>query len=203
MMRALIIVDVQNDFTSGGRLEVPAGEAVIPVINKISHHFPLVVATQDWHPQNHKSFASSHAGKNPFDKIILNGLVQVLWPDHCVQGTPGAQFHPGLEMRNVEAIFRKGMDPEIDSYSGFFDNGHKKATGLSGYLKDRGVKFVYVCGLAGDYCVNYTAKDALKQGFTTYVLKDATRSINNADFEKAAQTIRQSGGNVLENFEGF
>jgi nicotinamidase/pyrazinamidase len=195
-MRALIIVDVQNDFTTGGKLAVPDGEDVVPLINRLSANFELVVATQDWHPETHKSFASNHTGKKPFDKTVLAGLEQVLWPDHCVQGSAGAEFHPALDMKKVEGIFRKGMDPEIDSYSGFYDNGHKKSTGLSGYLKERNVETVYVCGLAGDYCVFYTAKDALKEGFKTVLLEDASRAIRLEDFEKAKEEINKLGGQV-------
>src|SRR5690349_304116 len=173
-MRALILVDIQNDFVAGGRLEVPHGEQIVPLVNELARHFELVVATQDWHPKNHKSFASNHPGKNPFDVITLGGLEQVLWPDHCVQGSRGAEFHPLLQMDCVEAIFRKGMDPEIDSYSGFFDNGHRKSTGLAGYLRERNIDSVFVCGLAGDYCVLYTAKDALQSGFKTSLIEDAS-----------------------------
>lgn len=197
-MRALIIVDIQNDFVAGGSLEVPFGEQIVPLVNELSAHFGLVVATQDWHPQEHKSFASNHAQKNPFDRIKLGGLDQVLWPDHCVQGSHGAAFHPDLDLNRVEAIFRKGMDPEIDSYSGFHDNGHKKSTGLAGYLRERGVKEVYVCGLAGDYCVYYTAKDAVLEGFNSYLIEDATRSINPDDFEKAREDLTAAGGNVID-----
>lgn len=200
-MRALIIVDVQNDFVSGGSLEVPAGEQIVPLVNELAEKFDLVVATQDWHPQDHKSFASNHHDKKPFEKIALHGLEQVLWPDHCVQGSSGADFHPQLEMKRIEAIFRKGMNPEIDSYSGFYDNGHKKNTGLAGYLKDRGVRQVFVSGLAGDYCVFYTAKDALKEGFDTFLIEDATRSIIPADFEKAKKEIGSLGGKVVNSDE--
>ena len=196
-MRALIIVDIQNDFVTGGKLEVPHGEQIIPLVNQLSGQFDLVVATQDWHPQNHKSFASNHSDKKPFEKISLGGLEQVLWPDHCVQGSRGAEFHPQLGMHRVEGIFRKGMDPGVDSYSGFFDNGHKKATGLAGYLRERGVRSVFVCGLAGDYCVFFTAKDAQGEGFETAVIEDATRAINDDDFERAKQEIRRNGGQVL------
>ena len=196
-MRSLIIVDIQNDFVSGGSLEVPGGEQIIPLVNQLSRKFDLVVATQDWHPQTHKSFASNHDDKKPFEKTTLGGLEQVLWPDHCVQGTPGAEFHHLLSMKNIETIFRKGMDPEIDSYSGFYDNGHKKSTGLRGYLKDRGVDSVYVCGLAGDYCVYYTAKDALAEGFKTFLIADATRSILPSDFERAMSDIRRLGGTII------
>ena len=197
-MRALIIVDIQNDFVTGGALEVPDAEEVIPVINAINSKFDLVVATQDWHPVNHKSFASNHSGTKPFDVISLNGLEQVLWPDHCVQGTRGAQFHPDLEMNRVEAIFRKGMDPEIDSYSGFYDNGHRKSTGLAGYLRERHVKTVYVCGLAGDYCVFFTARDALKSGFEAFLIEDASRAINKDGFEKAKHELLSTGGGVIK-----
>ncbi|MGC1240317.1 MAG: bifunctional nicotinamidase/pyrazinamidase [Chryseosolibacter sp.] len=196
-MKALIIVDVQNDFVAGGSLEVPFGEQIVPLVNKLSEQFDLVVATQDWHPPSHKSFASNHPDKKPFGKIILGGLDQVLWPDHCVQGTAGAAFCHDLQLDRVEAIFRKGMDPQIDSYSGFYDNGHKKSTGLAGYLKERGVTSVYVCGLAGDYCVYFTAKDALKAGFKTFLIEDATRAISKKDFENAKETIRRLGGAII------
>jgi nicotinamidase/pyrazinamidase len=197
-MEVLILVDIQNDFVAGGRLEVPNGEQIIPLVNELSRSFPLIVATQDWHPQSHKSFASNHPGKEAFEKIVLNGLDQVLWPDHCVQGSRGARFHSKLKMHKVEAIFRKGMDPEIDSYSGFYDNGHKKTTGLAGYLRERDVDSVYVCGLAGDYCVYYTAKDSLGSGFKTYLIEDATRPINPQDFEKAKKDIVILGGSIIE-----
>lgn len=197
-MRALILVDIQNDFVAGGNLEVPNGEQIVPLVNELSHHFDLVVATQDWHPASHKSFASNHEGKTPFEKIVLGGLEQVLWPDHCVQGTRGADFHPQLEMQKVEAIFRKGMEPGIDSYSGFFDNGRRKNTGLAGYLKDRRIESVYVCGLAGDYCVYYTAKDSLLSGFRTFLIEDATRSISNDDFRKAKTELAGMGAEIVD-----
>lgn len=196
-MKALILVDIQLDFTKGGRLAVPRGEEIIPVVNRLQENFDLVVATQDWHPANHKSFASNHDGKNPFEKIMLNGLPQVLWPDHCVQGSAGAAFHPQLEMNRVEAIFRKGMDPEIDSYSGFFDNGRRKNTGLAGYLRERMVRSVYVCGLAADYCVYYTARDAMKEGFMIYYLEDATRAIDPSGFEEAKTDLARNGGFII------
>jgi nicotinamidase/pyrazinamidase len=200
-MKALIIVDVQNDFVTGGNLEVPHGEQILPLVNDLSERFDLVVATQDWHPLTHKSFASNHAGKKPFEKIMLGGLEQVLWPDHCVQSSQGARFHAQLKMNRIEAIFRKGMNPDIDSYSGFYDNGHKKSTGLSGYLKERGVERVYVCGLAGDYCVFYTIKDALQAGFKATLIEDATRAINKKDFEKAKEEILKTGGKIINSEE--
>lgn len=197
-MRALIIIDVQNDFVAGGTLEVPNGEQIVPLVNQLAGVFDLVVATQDWHPQTHKSFASNHDGLKPFEKTILGGLEQVLWPDHCVQATSGAEFHPQLDLNHVEAIFRKGMDPEIDSYSAFYDNGHKKATGLAGYLRERNVETVYICGLAADYCVFYTAQDALKEGFKTIVVEDATRAITGDGFKNAKSVIEKNGGQVRD-----
>lgn len=196
-MKALIIVDVQNDFLKDGALEVPEGDKVVPLINQLQEKFPLVVATQDWHPPGHESFASMHTGKEPFEQISLHGLSQVLWPDHCVQGTRGAELAAQLNTNRVEAIFRKGMEKEIDSYSGFFDNGGRKSTGLTDYLKGRNVQEVYVAGLAGDYCVNYTANDALKLGFEPTVIADATRSIDSNGFERAMERFTEQGGKVI------
>ncbi|MFA0963484.1 bifunctional nicotinamidase/pyrazinamidase [Roseivirga sp. BDSF3-8] len=198
-MNALLIVDVQNDFLPGGNLAVAEGDAIIPVINSIQGFFDLIVATQDWHPEHHKSFASNHKGKKAGDKINLNGLEQVLWPDHCVQGTEGAALAPGLETRQVSAIFRKGMDPEIDSYSGFYDNGHRKSTGLSGYLKEQKVDTVYICGLAGDVCVKFTALDSLQEEFTTCLVQDATRSVNlrEGDHERALAEMESQGVHMV------
>lgn len=197
-MVALIIVDIQNDFVPGGQLAVPGGDTIIPLVNSLQASFELVVATQDWHPPGHKSFASSHPGRKPFEQIDLHGLDQVLWPDHCVQNSKGAEFHPALEMQRVEAIFRKGMDPEIDSYSGFFDNGARKSTGLAGYLRERKVRKAFVCGLAADYCVAFTAKDGIRENFDTFVLSDATRPIDAAGFARASDEIRSMGGNIVE-----
>ncbi|AEJ61717.1 isochorismatase hydrolase [Spirochaeta thermophila DSM 6578] len=196
-MRALIVVDVQNDFVPGGALPVPEGDAVIPVINRLMGRFDVVVATQDWHPATHKSFASNHPGRSPYEVITLAGLEQVLWPDHCVQGSPGAEFTPGLDLRPVEAIVRKGTDPGIDSYSGFYDNGRKRSTGLAGYLRERGVREVYVTGLAGEYCVFYTAMDAAAEGFATFVVEDATRPLSAEGFEKAVVRMREQGITIL------
>lgn len=197
-MNALILVDIQNDFVPEGRLPVPDGNAIVPLANTLQSSFGLVVATQDWHPQRHKSFASNHPGKVPFDHIDLHGLDQVLWPDHCVQGTPGAEFHPELSMLRVEAVFRKGMDTEIDSYSGFYDNGARKATGLAGYLRERKVRKVFVCGLAGDYCVAFTAKDSIRENFDTFVIADATRPIDPSGFERAKDEILGLGGQIID-----
>lgn len=195
-MKALIIVDVQNDFIPGGKLAVPEGDTIIPRINELQKKFDLVVATQDWHPANHKSFASQHEGKNPFDIIELNGIQQTLWPDHCIQGTPGANLHQDLNTNRIEAIFRKGTNPEIDSYSGFFDNGRKKNTGLHGYLQDRKVDAVYVCGLAADYCVYYTAMDALSLSYSTSILDASVKAIDPVNYIDLKDNFRAKGGQI-------
>ena len=196
-MNALLLIDIQNDFMPGGRLAVPAGDAIIPVVNALQPQFDLVVASQDWHPAGHRSFASSHPGHAPFTEIEWQGLPQMLWPDHCVQATPGAELHPALDTRRVEAIFRKGTDPDIDSYSAFFDNGHRKATGLAAYLRGRGVTRVYLAGLAADYCVYFTAKDALAAGFEAVILAEATRAISAEGWAAAQADLRQHGGHVV------
>ena len=195
-MKALIIVDVQHDFLPGGALAVPGGDEIIPLINELQSYADLIVATQDWHPAGHKSFASAHEGKKVFDKIDLEGLEQVLWPDHCVQGTRGAEFSPELNMNHIEAIFRKGMEHGIDSYSGFYDNGHRKATGLGAYLKGRGVTEIWVCGLASDFCVYFTALDGLEQGFKTTLIEDASRPIDATSFELKKEHLLSKGGQI-------
>ncbi|MBA9077337.1 MULTISPECIES: bifunctional nicotinamidase/pyrazinamidase [Rufibacter] len=196
-MKALILVDIQNDFIPGGALAVPGGEEIIALANQLQPKFDLVVATQDWHPAHHKSFASQHEGKQVFETTQLQGLEQVLWPDHCIQGTPGAEFSPALDMTKVEAIFRKGTNPEIDSYSGFYDNGHLKSTALAQYLTGKGVTSVFLAGLAADYCVYFTALDALQEGFTTSIIEDATRAISADGFAQAREEILQRGGHVI------
>ncbi len=197
-MKALLLVDIQNDFIPGGALPVPEGDAIIPTVNALMPYFDLVVATQDWHPQNHGSFASNHIGKNVYEVIDLNGLQQILWPDHCVQGSSGADFAPGLNMNPVEAIFRKGTDPSIDSYSGFFDNGRKKSTALAEYLRGRHIREVYVVGLAAEFCVHFTILDAAEQGFKTYLIEDGTRALNEADFRKAKENMRAKGVKIIK-----
>lgn len=198
-MTALIFVDLQNDFVPGGALPVPDGGALVPLANRLQPSFDLVVATQDWHPRDHGSFAANHPGRAPGDRIDLSGLPQILWPVHCVQETPGAAFLPGLDMTRVEKVFRKGTDPTIDSYSGFFDNGHRKATGLGDYLKSRGVKSVYVIGLAADYCVKFTALDAKQLGFETHLIEDATRGVNlrPGDVAAAIEEMKRAGVNIV------
>ncbi|MFW5694371.1 MAG: bifunctional nicotinamidase/pyrazinamidase [Alkalispirochaeta sp.] len=197
-MKALVVVDVQNDFLPGGALAVPDGDAVVPVINSIMPQYELVVATQDWHPAEHQSFASRHLGHAPGDVIDLHGVQQILWPDHCVQHCPGASFAAGLDVANFDYVVRKGDDPSIDSYSGFFDNDHRRATGLEEILKEHNVDAVDICGLAADYCVKFTALDAAQLGFTTTVFTDATRAVNlnEGDFEAAMEEIRGAGGTV-------
>jgi nicotinamidase/pyrazinamidase len=197
-MKALVIVDIQNDFLPGGSLAVLGGDKIIPVVNELQQHFELVVATQDWHPADHKSFASNHANKKPFDIIELNGLQQTLWLAHCVQGTSGANFSPLLNLNKAEAIFRKGTNAEIDSYSGFYDNGHLKSTGLADYLHGKKIDEVYVAGLCGDICVFFTAIDSLQEGFTTYIIEDATQPLSEEEFKKTNKTFIQKGGRLTQ-----
>ena len=194
-MRTLILVDIQNDFLPGGALAVPRGDEVIPIANGLQPRFDLVVATQDWHPAGHGSFASSHPGRRPGDLAALGGLPQVLWPDHCVQGSRGAEFAARLQMNRVEAIFRKGTDPAIDSYSAFFDNAHRKSTGLGDYLKGRGATEVYVLGLAADYCVKFSALDGRRLGFRMLVVEDGTRGVElqPGDVARAIEQMRAAG----------
>jgi nicotinamidase/pyrazinamidase len=192
--KALIIVDMQNDFLPGGSLAVSGGDEIIPLINSLQKQFDLVVATQDWHPADHKSFASSHSEKKEYEVIDLDGLSQVLWPDHCVQGTKGAAFSSELNDLKIEAIFRKGMDREIDSYSGFYDNGRRKNTGMAGYLKDRGIKTIYICGIAADFCVYYTAIDGIDLGFEVYIIEDAVRAIDSKGYQRAMKDFEERGG---------
>ena len=198
-MNALIVVDVQVDFLPGGALAVPNGHEVVAVANRLMPKFDLVVATQDWHPADHGSFASQHPGKSPGDAIDLNGLDQILWPDHCVEGTPGAQFATGLECERIGEVFRKGTDREIDSYSGFFDNGHRKATGLGDYLKRMGVREVYILGLATDYCVKFTAPDACRLAFTTHLVEDGCRGVelSPGDCAAAVEEMSTAGVSVI------
>jgi nicotinamidase/pyrazinamidase len=176
-MEALVLVDLQNDFCAGGALAVPDGDAVVRVANRLMPHFSLVVATQDWHPANHLSFAANHPHKRVYDTVDLDGLPQVLWPVHCVQGSAGAAFHPQLHSACITQVFFKGTDERIDSYSGFFDNGRRKTTGLDDYLQRAGVSDVYVMGLATDYCVKWTALDALRLGMHTHLIEDGCRGV--------------------------
>ena len=198
-MKALLLVDIQNDFLPGGALPVPRGDQVVPVANAMIDRFhaagDLVVATKDYHPANHGSFASQHPGKQVGDLVVLDGLEQVLWPDHCVQGTAGTEFAPDLRAEAVHEVIPKGTDPHVDSYSGFFDNGHRMATGLEQRLKQRGVQEVHVMGLATDYCVKFTALDAAQLGFHTTLLVRGCRGVERepGDCERALAQMRRAG----------
>jgi nicotinamidase/pyrazinamidase len=197
---ALLIVDMQNDFLPGGSLAVHGGDLVIPVINELQNKFTHVIATQDYHPSDHGSFAANHPGRNPGEFIDLAGLTQILWPVHCVQGSEDAQFHPDLDRNKWEAIFQKGKNPQVDSYSGFFDNARRGDTGLGDYLKSKGVDRLFVCGLALDYCVKFTALDAQSLGFETFLIADATRAVNLSpnDGELAIAEMETAGIGILK-----
>jgi nicotinamidase/pyrazinamidase len=192
-MTALILVDVQEDFLPGGRLAVPEGDAIIPVVNRIQRHYGIIALTQDWHPPDHLSFASNHPGQKPFETIELDGVEQVLWPDHCVWDSPGATLAGELDYSRAAAIFRKGMDRRVDSYSAFFDNGRKRRTGLDAWLRGVGVDEVHVAGLAAEYCVAFTARDAIELGFRTVVLSDGTKPLSVEAFSRSADEMRQRG----------
>ena len=175
---ALVVIDVQNDFCPGGALEVPGGDAVVPVINRIAPRLPVCILAQDWHPPGHLSFASSHEGKSPFETTTLAYGEQVLWPDHCVQGTDGAAFHRDLATDGADLVLRKGFRPSIDSYSAFYENDRSTVTGLSGYLRSRGISRLFFVGLATDFCVAYSALDGAREGFEVAVVEDACRGID-------------------------
>ena len=200
-MKTLLIIDVQNDFMPGGSLAVPDGDKIVPVINKIQHKFDLVVAAQDWHPIDHVSFASNHKGKSTFDEIEIHGKPQTLWPDHCVQGTEGAKFHPDLETKKWEAIFRKGTDKKIDSYSAFYDNGHLKSTGIAGYLKEKGATQLFLCGLAADICVYYSLYDAFKEGFACFFIEDASQPLDSEKLEELKKEMKYLGIQIISSKE--
>ena len=200
MARALILVDLQYDFCPGGALAVAHGDETIPVANRLLPKFETVVATQDWHPSDHGSFAVNHPGKQPYEVIDLNGLPQVLWPAHCVQGSRGAELHGDLDRSKITEVFRKGTDPTIDSYSGFFDNGHRKATGLGDWLKQRGIDQVYVMGLATDYCVKFTSLDARALGLDVSLVQDGCRGVelSPGDCDKAIAEMRAAGVKIVD-----
>jgi nicotinamidase/pyrazinamidase len=199
-MKALLITDVQYDFLPGGALAVAGGDQVIPVINRLMDQFDLVVATQDWHPVDHGSFASQHAGKKPGDQILLEGIPQTLWPDHCVQGTHGAALHPGLRLDRIDRIFRKGVDRWVDSYSIFFDAARRRETGLETYLKAHHVTELYVVGLATDYCVKFSVLDACDLGFKTYCVEDGCRGVElqPGDSKRALEAMRAAGAQIIQ-----
>ena len=199
-MRALILVDIQNDFLPGGALAVPKGDEVVPVANRLMSAFELVVATQDWHPADHGSFASQHPGRRVGDLIELNGLTQILWPDHCVQHTRGAALADELETGRITRVFRKGMDPGIDSYSGFFDNNRRQSTGLDEFLKTHGIRQAFIAGLATEYCVKATALDAREIGFDTRILINAVRGVElkPGDCERTLSELSLAGVAVVD-----
>jgi nicotinamidase/pyrazinamidase len=190
----LLIIDVQNDFCPGGALAVNEGNAVVPVINRISRRFGHIALTQDWHPTGHSSFASSHPGSAPFESIAMPYGRQTLWPDHCVQGTAGAALHPELSTERAEILIRKGFRPEIDSYSAFYENDRTTPTGLAGYLRERGLKAIFLAGLATDYCVYYSAVDARRLGFDAVVIESGCRAIDLSGSLAAAWAGMQEAG---------
>ncbi|MGE1091947.1 bifunctional nicotinamidase/pyrazinamidase [Pseudomonas sp. 29] len=199
---ALLVIDVQNDFTPGGQLAVPEGDLIVPLINRLARQFTQVVVAQDWHPTGHASFASSHPGHQPYDVIQLPYGEQTLWPDHCVQSTPGAEFHRELDLPHAQLIIRKGCNPDIDSYSAFLEADRRTTTGLSGYLKERGIDTVYMVGLALDFCVMFSALDARAAGFNTYVVLDACRAIDlNGSLAAAIERMRSAGVGLIQSTE--
>ncbi|MCP3963841.1 MAG: bifunctional nicotinamidase/pyrazinamidase [bacterium] len=202
-MKALLLVDLQNDFLPGGALAVPSGDDVIPVANLLMLHFDRVVATQDWHPADHGSFAANHPGREQGDLIELGGQPQVLWPVHCVQGSPGAELAPDLERPKIERVFFKGIDREVDSYSAFFDNAASRSTGLGEYLRRSGIGEIFIMGLATDYCVQFSALDAVQLGFATSVIEDGCRGVDltPGDSERAVEAMHRSGVEIISSGE--
>ncbi|WP_460372192.1 bifunctional nicotinamidase/pyrazinamidase [Pseudomonas sp. Tul1A2] len=199
---ALLVIDVQNDFTPGGQLAVPEGDLIVPLINRLARQFTQVVVAQDWHPTGHASFASSHPGHQPYDVIQLPYGEQTLWPDHCVQSTAGAEFHRELDLPHAQLIIRKGCNPDIDSYSAFVEADRQTTTGLAGYLKERGIDTVYMVGLALDFCVMYSALDARAAGFNAYVVLDACRAIDlNGSLTAAIERMQSAGVGLIQSTE--
>ena len=199
-MKTLVLVDLQNDFCPGGALPVPHGDEAVSEANRLVGQFELVAATQDWHPPEHGSFAANHPGRQPGEIVRLAGLNQLLWPVHCVIGTPGAEFHPLLDRSRIARVFQKGIDPQVDSYSGFFDNDHRRATGLDAFLRQAGATELYVCGLATEYCVKFTALDAVELGWPTYFVRSASRGVEliPGDIDRAIAEMREAGVQVVD-----
>jgi nicotinamidase/pyrazinamidase len=199
-MKALIIVDLQNDFLPGGALPVPHGDEIIPIANETQSYFDLVLATQDWHPPDHGSFAADHPGKKPGDRVMLDGIEQILWPVHCVQNTHGAEFASSFDTSRIAHVFHKGTERNIDSYSTFFDNVHRRHTGLAHYLEKRGIKDIYLMGLALDYCVKYSTLDARQLGLNTRVIVDGCRGIEleSGDIDRALDEMKHVGAVLLK-----
>ena len=202
-MNALIIVDLQNDFLPGGALPVPHGDEVVPIANELQSRFDVVVATKDWHSPDHGSFAANHPGKKPGDRIILDGIEQILWPVHCVQNTHGAEFAPAFDTSRIADVFHKGIERNIDSYSTFFDNAHRRHTGLAHYLRKRSIQDIYLMGLALDYCVKYSVLDARQLGLNTHVILDGCRGIELArgDIGRAIDEMKRAGAVLLKSSE--
>ncbi|WP_069131342.1 bifunctional nicotinamidase/pyrazinamidase [Rhodohalobacter halophilus] len=203
-MKALLVVDIQNDFCPGGALAVPNGDSIIPTVNSLIERFDTVIQTQDWHPADHSSFASNHENKEPYETIEASYGTQVLWPDHCVQGTKGAEFHPELITDKSQVIIRKGFRREIDSYSTFFENDQKTPTGLSGYLKERGITDLYTVGLATDFCVKWSVLDGIDEEFTMHIVEDAVRGIDlNGSLQQAWKEMNKKGVKIVKAAEIF
>lgn len=200
MKTALLIVDIQNDFLPGGALAVPGGDEIIPAVNELMPEYDLVVATQDWHPADHGSFATNHDGRTVGETIDLHGIQQILWPDHAVEGSRGADFAPGLDVDRIDHVIRKGTDRHVDSYSGFFDNGGKNPSGLTAYLRGEKITDIHVVGLATDYCVKFTVLDAIAEGFRTTLIQDAARGVDlqPGDVEQATEACRIAGARIAE-----
>ena len=196
----LLVIDVQNDFCSGGALAVAGGDDTVPVINRLQKHFSNVVLTQDWHPAKHTSFASQHANKNPFQSVAATYGEQTLWPDHCIQGTPGAEFHTDLQSDHAQLVIRKGFRTAVDSYSAFFENDRTTPTGLIGYLRERRIDRVFLTGLATDVCVRFSAMDARNEGFDTVLALDACRGLSDDTVNSALTAMKEAGVRVIESF---
>jgi nicotinamidase/pyrazinamidase len=197
-MRALLIVDLQNDFCPGGSLAVPDGDSIIPTVNKLVNVFDAVIQTQDWHPAGHSSFASSHEVKKPYDTVEMDYGIQVLWPDHCVQGSMGAEFHPELNTLKTQVVIRKGFRKAIDSYSTFYENDQETTTGLTGYLNQRGITDLYTVGLATDFCVKWSILDGIDEGFNMYIVKDAVKGIDlDGSLDAAWNEMKDKGVNIV------
>ena len=197
-MRALLVVDLQNDFCPGGALAVPDGDTIVPTVNKLVNVFDTVIQTQDWHPAGHSSFASSHDGKKPYDTIEMDYGTQVLWPDHCVQGSMGAEFHPELNTLKTQVVIRKGFRKAIDSYSTFFENDQETTTGMTGYLNQRGITDLYTVGLATDFCVKWSILDGIDEGFNMHIVKDAVKGIDlDGSLDTAWDEMKEKGVNIV------
>lgn len=201
-MKALLVIDLQNDFCPGGALAVPDGDSIVPEVNKLINQFEIIIQTQDWHPIGHSSFASSHEGKNPYDTIEVDYGEQVLWPDHCVEGSLGAEFHPELNTMKTQVIIRKGFRKDVDSYSTFFENDQKTSTGLSGYLKTRGITDLYAVGLATDFCVKWSVLDGIAEGFNLFVVEDAVKGIDlDGTLAQAWKEMKEKGAAIVTSKE--